>query len=205
MVKKINIEKLNYKINLEEKETRLILSIVIILLIILLFRKKLASLVEKIILFVIIFLLILVISKNLVISFIGAAIIFLLFNLLIGYRNTFENFQDMEKEVENKVKNETNTTDDETLQKSKNNIKDLLKKVNGGIKLNEEDLKETDKLNINLEKYKDDNAPNALKIAQKETYELINTVNALKDTITTLAPVLTEGKKIMSMFENIKI
>jgi hypothetical protein len=39
----------------------------------------------------------------------------------------------------------------------------------------------------------------------KETYELMNTVNALKDTISTLAPVLQEGKKIMSMFENLKI
>ena len=204
MVKKINIEKLNYKINLGEKETRVMLSIVIILLITLLFRKKLASLIEKIILFSIIFLLILVISKNLVVSFIGASIIFLLFNLLMGYRDTFENFQDMEKDIENKVKNES-TLNDETLQNSKNNIQELLKQVNGGIKLKEDDLKETDKLSINLDKYKDDNAPNALKIAQKETYELINTVNALKDTITTLAPVLSEGKKIMSMFENIKI
>ena len=204
MVKKINIEKLNYKINLGEKETRIMLSIVIILLITLLFRKKLASLIEKIILFSIIFLLILVISKNLVVSFIGASIIFLLFNLLMGYRDTFENFQDMEKDIENKVKNES-TLNDETIQNSKNNIQELLKQVNGGIKLKEDDLKETDKLSINLDKYKDDNAPNALKIAQKETYELINTVNALKDTITTLAPVLSEGKKIMSMFENIKI
>ena len=32
-----------------------------------------------------------------------------------------------------------------------------------------------------------------------------NAVNALKDTITTLAPVLEEGKKLMNMFENIKI
>ena len=204
MVKKINIEKLNYKINLGEKETRVMLSIVIILLIILLFRKNLASLIERIILFAIIFLLILVISKNLVISFIGASIIFLLFNLLIGYRDTFENFQDMEKDIEKKVKDES-TTDDEAIQKSKNNINELLKQVNGGIKLKDDDLKETNKLNINLDKYKDDSAPNALKVAQKETYELINTVNALKDTITTLAPVLSEGKKIMSMFENIKI
>jgi hypothetical protein len=204
MVKKINIDKINYKVNLGEKETRIMLSIVIILLIVLLFRKNLLSLIEKIILFTIIFLLILIISKNLVVAFIGAAIIFLLFNLLIGYRDTFENFQDMEKDIENKVKANL-STDDETLQKSKNGIQELLKQVNGGIKLNEEDLKETDKLNINLDKYKDDKTPNALKIAQKETYELINTVNALKDTITTLAPVLSEGKKIMSMFENIKI
>jgi hypothetical protein len=164
----------------------------------LLFRKKFVLLIEKLILFTIIFLLVLVISKNVVVAFIGAAIIFLLLNLLIGYRDTFENFQDME----DKVKNEES---DNILQKSKNGIEELLKQVNGGIELKEEDLKETDKLNISLDKYKDDKTPNALKQAQKETYQLIDTVNALKDTITTLGPVLSEGKKIMSMFENIKI
>ena len=110
------------------------------------------------------------------------------------YRNTIENFQDLVAD---------NPT--EEVKKSKEGIQELLKKINGGIKLNEEDLKETNPLNIDLEKYSDDKTPNALKIAQKETYELINTVNALKDTITTLAPVLEEGKKLMNMFENIKI
>ena len=50
-----------------------------------------------------------------------------------------------------------------------------------------------------------DKKPNALKVAQKETYELINTVNALKDTLTTLSPVLLEGKKLMGIFENLKL
>ena len=198
MVKKINIDKLIYKTELSENQTRIILGIIIILIIMLLFRKKFVLLIEKLILFTIIFLLVLVISKNVVVAFIGAAIIFLLLNLLIGYRDTFENFQDME----DKVKNEES---DDLVQKSKNGIEELLKQVNGGIELKEEDLKETDKLNISLDKYKDDKTPNALKQAQKETYQLIDTVNALKDTLTTLGPVLSEGKKIMSMFENIKI
>ena len=44
-----------------------------------------------------------------------------------------------------------------------------------------------------------------LKQAQKEAYELIDTVNALKDTVNTLAPVLQEGKKLMGIFENLKL
>lgn len=201
MVKKVNIENIKYDINLNYIQIRILLILIIILLIILLFRKKLGPLIERIILFSIIFLLILILSKNLIITFVFSVILFLLFNLLMKYRNTIENFQDLEKEpiIDMNIFN----TDD--VKKSKEGLKELLKKVNGGIKLELDDLKETEPLNIEVDKYKDDKTPNALKIAQKETYELINTVNALKDTLTTLTPVLQEGKKLMSMFENIKI
>lgn len=201
MVKKVNIENIKYDINLNHIQIRILLILIIILLIILLFRKKLGPLIERIILFSIIFLLILILSKNLIITFVFSVILFLLFNLLMKYRNTIENFQDLEKEpiIDMNIFN----TDD--VKKSKEGLKELLKKVNGGIKLELDDLKETEPLNIEVDKYKDDKTPNALKIAQKETYELINTVNALKDTLTTLSPVLQEGKKLMSMFENIKI
>lgn len=194
MKKKTNI---TYDLDLNVNQTRILLSTVIVLLAILLFKKHLNNIVEKYIVFTILFLLILIISKNLVVTFIATCIIFLLFNLLMKYKNTVENFKDLEKD--------TDTLNEETLLKSKEGISELLKKLNGGIKLTEDDTKETSPLNINLEKYSDDKTPNALKIAQKETYELINTVNALKDTITTLAPVLQEGKKLMSMFENMKI
>ena len=39
----------------------------------------------------------------------------------------------------------------------------------------------------------------------KDTYELINMVDSLKNTMETLAPVLTQGKEIMNMFENFKL
>ena len=90
--------------------------------------------------------------------------------------------------------------------KSADGIQDFLKKVNGGIELKDEDLEETkDKMNINVSAYADDKTPNHLKAAQKETYELINTVKALQDTIGTLSPVLQEGKKLMGLFENLKL
>jgi hypothetical protein len=89
--------------------------------------------------------------------------------------------------------------------KASNNIKDLLKQANGGIKLTDDDVKESKVLGINTDELTNDKKPNALRDAQKETYELINTVNTLKDTLMTLSPVLSEGKKLMNMFESVKL
>jgi len=89
--------------------------------------------------------------------------------------------------------------------KSSENITELAKKLNGGIEFKKTDLEETKPLGINTKEYSDDKKPNALKDAQKETYELINTVNTLKDTISTLTPVLQEGKKLMEMFETFRL
>ena len=77
--------------------------------------------------------------------------------------------------------------------------------MNGGIELKEDDLKENNILKIDTKKYSDDDIPNPLKQAQKETYQLIDTVNTLKNTITTLAPVLSEGRKLIDIFQNLKI
>ena len=185
--------KINYILNLE-------IIIVIILLLILIFKEKLNFYVENFLIILLIFILIRMISKNNILSLILSVILFLFIFLINKYKNTIESFQN-DKSEDNDKKEEN-----DELEKSKENLKDLLKKVNGGIKLEDSDLEETKPLNIDLSKYKDDNKNNnALKLAQKETYELINTVNTLKDTITTLSPVLQEGKKLMDIFENIKI
>jgi len=198
----LNATNLNYfNLELNNSETRILLIIVIILVIILLFRKKLNNTLERFIVFSILFLLFLVITKNILVTFIGSCIIFLFVNLIIRYRNTIENFEDLNKEPAF----DKNIFDNDALKKSAEGIQDLLKKVNGGIELKEGDTKESEKLNVDHEKYADDKKSNKLKDAQKETYELINTVSALKDTITTLAPVLQEGKKLMDIFENLKL
>ena len=41
--------------------------------------------------------------------------------------------------------------------------------------------------------------------AQKETFELINTVKQLKETVATLAPILKQGKSILSSLEALKV
>jgi len=202
----------SFNIELNNKQIRIMLITVVILVIILLFRKQFHTSIERIIVFTIIFLLFLIISKNLILTFVGTCIIFLLVNLIIKYRNVMENFDSAtpalpepatEKIGEPSI--DMGIFQSDEFKKSSDGIQELLKRVNGGIELKEDDLKESKPLGIDLDKYKDDEKPNALKIAQKESYELINTVNALKDTISTLSPVLQEGKKLMNIFENLKI
>lgn len=227
-----------FNIDLNNKQIRILLTIIIILVVVLLFRKKFNTTIEKIIVFSILFLLFLIISRNLIITFFGSCLIFLLVNLIIQYRNTIENFEDLNdksdknlddtnlssamdllkssdglKSILEKSKEiksgepefDINLFNSPDFTKSADGIQSLLKKVNGGISLTEHDTKESDKLGVDTTKYSDDNKHNSLKQAQKEAYELIDSVNALKDTITTLAPVLQEGKKLMNIFENLKI
>jgi len=94
---------------------------------------------------------------------------------------------------------------DNNADKSLENIKQMMDKLDGNIPIRKEDKEETNKLNIPLEKYKNETAIDPLKKAQMDTYALIDTINTLKDTITTLSPVLSEGKKLMGMFESLKI
>jgi hypothetical protein len=215
MVKNFN---LNYfKIQFTNEQIRVILITIVIFVVILLFRTQFAFIFEKIIIFGIIFLLILIISKNLIITVFSSCIIFLLLNLMMGYKYTVENFQNEIEKINNEVeKTEKKVNNNEVVinkdifdtdmfKKSASGIQDFLKKVNGGIELKDDDLKETGELGIDTKKYSDDKKPNVLKQAQKEAYELIDTVNALKDTVNTLTPVLQEGKKLMGIFENLKI
>ena len=202
------------KVNLEYTKYYIIILVLSVLILIVLNKgiKKTntRSLLEKFLVFIILFLIFLIISKNYLISFIGSIIIFLLINLLMNYKNTIENFKDTILDEEHNINSNLpdfskNVFSHPDVSSASLNIQNLLKTVNGGIELKEDDLKETSPLNISLEKYSNDNKPNALKQAQIETYQLIDTVSALKDTITTLSPVLEEGKKLMSMFESFKI
>ena len=199
----------SFNLELKNNQIRIMLITIIILVIILLFRKQFHTSIECIIVFTIIFLIFLIISKNLILTFIGTCIIFLLVNLIIKYRNVMENFDSTTPEPAPEKSSEPEINmgifQSDEFKKSSDGIQELLKRVNGGIELKEDDLKESKPLGIDLDKYKDDEKPNALKIAQKESYELINTVNALKDTISTLSPVLQEGKKLMGLFETLKL
>jgi energy-coupling factor transporter transmembrane protein EcfT len=207
-----------FNIELKTNHTRLLLTILVILVIMLLFRRNIHTIIEKLIIFSILFILLLILTKNFIVTLFGSLIIFLLINLNMEYKRNIENFEDLN--ASSKSLEQSNTKidlsveppvnfgifEDSSLKKSSDGIQDLLKKINGGIELKDEDMKETkDKLNVDSLTYSDDKKPNALKAAQKEAYELIDTVNALKDTISTLSPVLMEGKKLMSLFENLKL
>ncbi len=51
----------------------------------------------------------------------------------------------------------------------------------------------------------DEIKPDPLKKAQKETYELIDTIGILKETVQSLNPVLSEGKKVMDLFKGLNM
>ena len=210
------------KFNIQFKTNSLLIIVLIISIFVLLilFKNKLNINIytEKVLVFFILYLLCLIISKNMLYSLAGAVLIFLVINLMINNKNFVENFEneeDDDKEEENKEEfsndntkefiNELESIMTPESKKASENIKDLLKQVNGGIKLTDDDLNESKSLGINTDELSNDKKPNALRDAQKETYELINTVNTLKDTLLTLSPVLTEGKKLMNMFESIKL
>ncbi len=78
--------------------------------------------------------------------------------------------------------------------------------LNGGIKLNDDDKNETGPLDIDFKSSKyNKEGKSALQQAQIETYQLMDTVKNLEDTIKSLSPVLTEGKKVMDMFNTFKL
>jgi len=52
--------------------------------------------------------------------------------------------------------------------------------------------------NVSLDKYTPAQA-------QRATYQLVDTVQQLKETMTNLGPILKEGKQVMSMFENMNL
>jgi hypothetical protein len=60
-------------------------------------------------------------------------------------------------------------------------------------------------MDVPTEEYEDDKKSYPLQKAQKEMYELVGTIDTLKNSIETLAPVLSQGKELMNMFENFKL
>ena len=215
------------KFNMQFKTNSLLVIVLIISIFVLLilFKNKLNINIytEKVLVFFILYLLCLIISKNMVYSLVGSILLFLIINLMINNKNFVENFEnqvdDDDNDNDEKDKEKEEFSNDNTKEfmdeleaimtpeskKASENIKDLLKQANGGIKLTDDDVKESKALGINTDELSNDKKPNALRDAQKETYELINTVNTLKDTLMTLSPVLSEGKKLMNMFESVKL
>ena len=112
--------------------------------------------------------------------------------------------EDLNKALGNIDGNIEKYKNDKDVQKAAEGIKELVKKLNGGIAIQKSDLQETKPLGVDTSNFKDESKNTALQQAQKETYQLIDSVSALKDTITTLTPVLSQGKEIMNMFQSLK-
>lgn len=223
--KAFNVQQFNLDLTPKTKNT--LFFIIILALIILLFRKSYGIQLERVLLIIILFCLLLALTKNWLFSIIGTVILFLLFNLMMVMQmknnNSIENF-DNEKKDDLEAKKEqlkaqfgnsdivkqitqkmTDYENDPNIQKAAGGIQELMKKLDGGIELKDSDTKETAKMDVPTEEFQDEKKNYPLKQAQKEVYELVNTIDTLKNTMETLAPVLSQGKDLMNMFENFKL
>lgn len=122
-------------------------------------------------------------------------VIILLIIIYIVYKNKYN--------VYNQENMENKTT--EAINKLKE-IGDALDNV----QLKDDDLNEVDDIKGDYENNSKDReydiTGNKTKQAlQKDTFELLSGLNDLKAQIESIGPVLLEGKKIMSMFENFKL
>jgi hypothetical protein len=79
-------------------------------------------------------------------------------------------------------------------------------RLKGKIKVKEDDLEENEPVGIDTSAMAHDEIKmDPLKKAQKETYELIDTIGILKETVQSLNPVLSEGKKVMDLFKGLNM
>ena len=108
-----------------------------------------------------------------------------------------ENDTENQENDVNKDKNETEEKSDVSEEADTNNFKDELKELEQHlIALNGKDEKHNKKVPI------DDMSPAQ---AQRELYRLVDTTNLLKKTMTEMAPVINEGKKIMKTMESLNM
>lgn len=182
------------------------------LVLVIIFRNRVSCNYSHIASLVLIYILVDHVVKNIIWSFIYTVVIWtLLYVILRNYLNInfSEGFENDNKEKKTDI--------DEDTKKRVSHLKDMIKKLEGGIALTKDDLTEKNdikdydfrksKVSSNedaktKDKSLDDLTPRE---AQKETFELINTVKQLKDTVNELAPVLKEGKTILSSLGALKI
>jgi hypothetical protein len=115
----------------------------------------------------------------------------------------------VEKKISKKEKKDMDGNQDDAisnLSEMETEVKQLSEKFQGGIRLKDEDMRETKPLNIDFRntKYSEDKVSPHQK-AQQETHQLMDSIKQLETTIKSLNPVLSEGKKIMDMFEQFKL
>lgn len=116
----------------------------------------------------------------------------------------FENLEDTNKNLVNEPVSEVESSDMDIAAK---NLEQFGEMLDGKIEIKSGDKRESKPLNIDFRntKYTEEPTKYSFAKAQKETYELMNTMKTLQDTIKTMSPLLAEGQKVMSMFDNFKV
>jgi hypothetical protein len=194
------------------KNTGIMLAIVVMALIAIAMRGRISCKYGHLASFILIILIGQMITRRIVLSVVLAICIWSV--LFIVKRNYLgleffavnENFENDEEEHP-----------DPDTRKRASDMKKLIKKFEGGISLKDEDLfeknnldnhnftqnKETEKEKTeSTDKKTDDLKPYE---AQRQTYQLIDTVKQLKDTINELAPMLKQGKDVLGQLEALKM
>jgi hypothetical protein len=150
---------------------------------------------------------------------------------VMRYNYGFENFEneDDPKKDELKEKKESSAKEDDGKDDMRAELDALIKKfesqhksgksnidtskiekythqLKGKIELKDDDTTENEPVGIDTSQMMHDEIkPDPLKKAQKETYELIDTIGILKETVQSLNPVLSEGKKVMDLFKGLNM
>lgn len=211
-----------------DKDLKMGLIVIILLLIFgLLIKNIISEIIQKVFTFFIIFTISILLTKNAVVSIIVSIILYFIIQSIMDSSfkmEKFKNEKDDEDEEDKKKKNEnidqepitekeigdldsaTQSLEIDDISKATQGLEKLGKMLNGKIQLKDEDKEETKPLNIDFRntKYSEDK-DTPLSKAQKETYELLNTVKGLEDTIKTLSPVLKEGKRIMDIYQSLNM
>jgi hypothetical protein len=145
--------------------------------------------------------------------------IILLYYYYLNKVETFENSEDengenSEKKGESEIRDELEKlikkfeADHKSGKNAINSdkLEKYTEKLKGKIELKEDDTTENEPIGVDTtEMLHDEIKPDPLKKAQKETYELIDTIGILKETVQSLNPVLSEGKKVMDLFKGLNM
>ena len=140
--------------------------------------------------------------------------------------NPDNNTDDSQNTNNDDKENETSSLNNLNLNNVKgninNNLETMIKTLSGElnpIKLSDDDNKEKNDLDENYESVvnhaiKAEHNPSSIENknaselspfqAQKETFELINTVQQLSETVKTLGPVLQQGKQVLDLYKHFK-
>jgi hypothetical protein len=214
--------------NLSVEYRNYLITFIILLVLLRIFYINTFNITQHILNILLIFSILFMIFKNIKNAFIYTAGIIVVYAFLVYYviRNNY-GFENFENESEDEEKNKNNHSDDkdglraeldalikkfEAQHKSgKSNIdtskiEKYTDRLKGKIELKDDDTTENDPVGIDTSQMMHDEIkPDPLKKAQKETYELIDTIGILKETVQSLNPVLSEGKKVMDLFKGLNM
>jgi hypothetical protein len=216
----------NYNLSLENRN--FLLSFIIVLILLRIFYINTFSVTQHLLNIVLIFSILFMIFKNIKCALKYTALIIVLYLALVYYvmRNNygFENFENEDsKEDAKEDKKEDKKEDmraelDALIKKFEgqhksgvsnidtSKIEKYTDKLKGKIELKDDDTTENEPVGIDTSQMMHDEIkPDPLKKAQKETYELIDTIGILKETVQSLNPVLSEGKKVMDLFKGLNM